>query len=263
MRLKIIIIVFVIVVIFYIFQFVYGYMNKKEHFTSAYYDDAEHYEDSPNKTDQQPYELRIFILDEIDKLNITDKNLKGNVMESLFSESSMKELEGMTKEQRVQKIKNVSQSAANNSKGVLQETSIVKPIVVAPIKTVTPVKAEFTEPEIDKNLDHHLKDMFNTSSVKLPGIKDYYDNKENLINDKLTTAINALSELKNSISNNKKEQYIPELPKPPIMTHHEDIVKEKTLPEPDVSKTKAEVDVLSKPKSLIEGFENIYNYAPY
>jgi nucleoside-diphosphate kinase len=91
MRLRIIIIVFVVVVIFYFFQLILGYMNKKEHFTSHYFDDVEKYENAPNVSQEKPvestkpYELRIFLLDEIEKLNISDKSIKGNIMEKTFS----------------------------------------------------------------------------------------------------------------------------------------------------------------------------------
>lgn len=230
MRLRIIIIVFVVVVVFYFFQLIFGYMNKKEHFTSHYFDDVERYENAPTVTQEsersentKPYELRIFLLDEIDKLNISDKTIKGNVMETLFSESSMNELIKMTKEDRIKKVKEVYDKAQDTS-----STPIVKP------------PEKFVE---EKSFDEKLKAHFASGTIHLPEVKDYFENdfknKSEKAISKLDVAITALTDMKDILRGNTKEPYIPDIPVVPP-----------TPPKPTS-------------KELIEGFENVRGFAYY
>ncbi len=83
MKTRIIIGVFVVVAVFYFAQLLVNFMSKKEHFSTSYFDDVERYEDAPPpKTEDNSYKLRIFLLDEIDKLGESEKSVKGNIMET-------------------------------------------------------------------------------------------------------------------------------------------------------------------------------------
>ena len=253
-RLKIIITVFAIIVVFYFFQFLFGYMKKKEHFTSSYYDDVEHYENSDkvhqetdNDNEKEKYELRIFLLDEIDKLNITDKIVKGNIMETLFSDTSMDNLSKMSKEKRIEQVKNVYQSAVNVKSSVTQET-------VPTTKNATHIAEEMDEEEpspdmYKKPFENQIKQMFKGSDFKLPNPDDYlsfdHKNRENQFNEKYEHIVETLTQMKELMTNNKPEPKIPHIPQPLPMV--EEFTNSK-------AKTKG---------GLIEGFENIKEYATY
>ena len=230
MRLRIIIVVFVVVVVFYFFQFILNTMQKKEHFSSHYYDEVETYED-PKKDD---YDLRLELLNEIDNLNITDSKLKASVMELVFSDISQKKFKELKenksladfKTEAAKEIKNIYQAALNNGKTVTQEL---------PIQKVTKNNS------ISEHLDNYLKN----ANVTLPDFKDYYandfNNKKEKFNDQLDEVITGLGKLKDLINNKEKEPYIPDLPIPPKSLLNEEEVK----------------------KPIVEGFENIQSYANF
>ena len=224
MRLKIIVVVFAIVGVFYFVQFVFGLMGKKkEHFTSDYYDEVENYEDAPKPAaaKEEEYDMRIALLEEIDKLPITDSKVKGSVMEAVFSDVSMNKLKDMSKEKRKEEIKTIYQTITTGD--VKQETVIKKPVA------------------------EQVKSMFTEGSIPVPSFKDYYENdfrnKTNKALDKLDLVIKNLEDMKGILSSTpEKEAYVPDLPIPP------------SLPEKPESKPKP---------PLIEGFENIREYAFY
>lgn len=223
-KMKIVFAVFVLVIVFYVFQFIFDYMKKKEHFTSHYFDDVEHYNDAPPKeadkkpvepkkevvmpetpAETKPYELRIFVLDEIEKLNITDKAVKGAVMETLFSESSMKELESMSKEQRIAKVKSVHDTAA---KGGAATGAVATGAVAG--AAVTAAKQAFDQLPVvgsssvsggsSKGIEDKLKSYF-TNVIKEEPVKDHFDGddireKVSKASEKLDDVIDNLKEMK-------------------------------------------------------------------
>ena len=254
-KIKVIIIVFAIVIVFYVVQFLSGYMKKKEHFTSSYYDDVEHYDNPPAATTgEQAYDLRLLILDEIDKLNITDKVIKGKIMETLFSDVSMNQLKGMTSDQKITYIKNVYQSAANIvSQEVLPAASVVTttPVVATPKATFeNSPDAEFT---VKPQLKDHVKALFENSPVALPGMEDYFKNsyiqKEQQIKDKMSQVMGTLADMKELMANPEVKVNIPELPKPPLMV----------TPSPAEEKSKPVIEGFAN----IDGFEAVKQYANY
>lgn len=268
-RMKIIIAVFLLAIVFYFLQFMLEFIKKKEHFTSSYFDDVEesssersrlreHFEDAkaaPKEApaDNKPYELRIFILDEIEKLNIADKTIKGNVMEALFSETAMKELEGMTKDQRVAKVKSVYDGA----KGAAPAAPAKAPAAqVAPKQSYTdaPSKPDdsgkFIEEKIkayfsnEVKIDSEPNEQSEQSEQSEPSKESFDDSvlqaRVQKAAEKLDVVIHNLKEMKGFLST--KEGYnqpaqtntrLPELPKVP------------------------------KDPFLVEGFENIRGYAYY
>ena len=256
---KIIIAVFLLVIVFYFLQFMLEFLKKKEHFTSTYFDDSENYEDrrkvehfeevapkaaeaakpaaapkAPEPSENnKPYELRIFILDEIEKLNISDKTIKGNVMEALFSETMMKELEGMSKEQRITKVKAVYDSS--NKAGV---AAPAEPAAKLPTTGQGKVQQEAKK---DNFIEDSIKSYF-TNTVEEPNEpeptkKEQYNDsglqtKVLKASEKLDVVIDNLKEMKGILTG--KENYSgPELPK------------------------------IAKDPFLVEGFENIRGYAYY
>jgi hypothetical protein len=296
LKLRIIIAFFSAIALFYICQFIISYMNKKEHFSSRYYDDVEKYEDAPSngggktnisdapkelpnepvdkadtKTDN--YDLRILLLKKIDKLNITDSKVKASLMEKLFADESMKELKPLSNEQRTQKVNDAFQE--------VQAEKIAE-------KTI----------EVDKDteaLHNQIKNNFKTEKEKLemPEIKDYFNNdvnnRINKASDKLDNVIDGLKDLKDILKgtdSTAKEQYIPDLPTPPKATFKADQQKVETpvtapTPTPPVIEKYTERDIgksiassagnpilsqaagFAAPSQLIEGFENIRSYAMY
>ena len=248
---KIIIAVFLLVIVFYFLQFMLEFLKKKEHFTSSYFDDSENYEDrrsvehfeeaapkaapkAPESNENsKPYELRIFILDEIEKLNISDKTIKGNVMEALFSETTMKEMDGMTKEQRIAKVKavyDISNKAAPAAAPAA--TPAAKPATTGEGKVKQEVKK-------DHFIEESIKSYFSNTveEPNEPTQKEQYNDgglqtKVQKASEKLDVVIDNLKEMKGILSG--KENYSgPEIPKMP------------------------------KDPFLVEGFENIRGYAYY
>lgn len=313
LKLRIIIAFFSAIALFYICQFIISYMSKKEHFSSRYYDDVEKYEDAPatsriseepnetTKADAKPdaksdnYDLRIFLLQQIDTLNITDSKVKASLMEKLFTPDSMSQLKPMSNEQRIQKVNDVFHEVEGNK---IEEKS---------------VKVD-TESE---SLHNQIKNNFNAEKdkVEFPGIKDYFENdfnnRINKASDKLDNVIEGLTDLKDILkgSNSKqKEQYIPDLPVPkPIKVEQKMTSSAPTIASdnntkvtaptasaptasaPTVSAPTASAGIeryteryignsiassagnpilsqaagLAAPSQLIEGFENIRSYALY
>ena len=196
MRMRIIIVVFTVILVFYLFQFVFNMLKKKEHFSTKYYDDVEEYQDAPKSTEDE-YDMRISLLNEIDKLEIADSKLKGSIMESVFSDVTMKKLKDLSKEARTQEVKNIYQAALNQGR-VAQEA----PVVVKPSVSTT------------------VKSMFE-NGPDLPDVKDYYENdsrnKANKALEKLDNAIDALKDMKDILKDRaEKEPYIPDVPVPPL-----------------------------------------------
>ena len=229
MKTRIIIGVFVVVAVFYFAQLLVNFMSKKEHFSTSYFDDVERYEDAPPpKAEDNSYKLRIFLLDEIDKLGVSDKSVKGNIMETLFSESKMKELESKTKEERIAIVKKVYEDA--------------KP-AAAPAAIVTQETAVATDAPTQKTLGDQAKAYF--ENIDMPEIKDYYQNQfQNVASqagEKLDVAISSLKDIKDILQGKfAKEPYVPDLPVAP------------KLPGEQAPK-----------KPVIEGFENIRSFAFY
>ena len=107
LKYKIIIVIFIVLLFLYASYFLFNYYNTKatkktqEAFTIEDDDDVEHYEEPPVSTKKKvdppsEYDQRVFILDEIEKLNIDDKEIKGKLMETLFSEATLTKMNGMT-----------------------------------------------------------------------------------------------------------------------------------------------------------------------
>jgi len=117
---KIIIVVFILIALLYAGHFIIDYMNsnkKKEAFT-LFDDDVEHYEEpkTPPKSkvseknnahttsEESKYDLRVLILDDIESLEIADKDQKGKIMEVMFNEDTLKKVATLSDRQRLKFI---------------------------------------------------------------------------------------------------------------------------------------------------------------
>jgi hypothetical protein len=136
------------------------------------------------------YELRILLLEEIDKLQITDKTIKGNVMESLFSEISMKELQTMSKEQRVQKVKDIYAGASS--------------------RTAAPTV------EVKPSIHDNIKSYFTVDNLTMPKSPESAKTNDVIIkkaSEKIDLVIDNLKDMKNIL--NGKEEYSESYPDKP------------------------------------------------
>ncbi len=113
MKLKIIILVFIIIALLYAVYFIVNQLNenskKKETFIID--DDVEHYEDPVVKTppekktvkteaESDKYDTRVLILNDIEKMDITDKEIKGKWMEYLFTSDVINKISSMANTER-------------------------------------------------------------------------------------------------------------------------------------------------------------------
>lgn len=257
-KMKIIFAVFVLVIIFYFMQFMLEFMKKKEHFSNRYFDDVEHYEDAPSKPAatpdvMKPYEVRLFLLDEIDKLNITDKSAKGALMETLFSEATMKEFDNLSdsKESRDKlsaKVKSVYESVKAPSVAAApvvaapltapKTESAEAPKQVAAADASAPAKFE-NAPEKTDGFEHKMKAFFANNEVGSATLD--LKSKVNKASEKLDVVIDNLQDMKQLLSDSaaSKESYVPS---PPSLSS---------------------IAPLLKKQELIEGFESIRSYATY
>jgi len=166
---KIIIVVFILIALLYAGHFIINSMNsnkKKEGFT-LFDDDVEHYEEPPKTTikksstttsEETKYDLRVLILDDIEKLQITDKDLKGKLMEIMFNEDTLKKTSTMSDNQRYDFIKtNYASLTSTNpieKSSFTEDTKSKEP----PQKTDTPTTSSANTSAISQELIHMTAD---------------------------------------------------------------------------------------------------------
>ena len=111
-KLKIVIVIFVAIAFLYAGHFIINYMatTKQEGFTEDF-NDVEHYEEpaepsrkADNKVTSK-YDQRILILDDIEKLQIKDKEVKGKLMETMFDDDILNQVASMSSSERLTFIK--------------------------------------------------------------------------------------------------------------------------------------------------------------
>lgn len=124
MKFKIIIVIFVAIAFMYIGHFIINYMGgkTKQESVTEEFNDVEHYEEpappepkniasttssatSSASTSPMKYDQRILILDDIEKLDIPNKEIKGKLMEKLFDDSVLKDISEMSASERSAFIK--------------------------------------------------------------------------------------------------------------------------------------------------------------
>jgi hypothetical protein len=134
-------------------------VNKKKEAFTLFDDDVEHYEEpkASNKkssittSEETKYDLRVLILDDIEKLKINDKDTKGKLMEIMFNEDALKKTASMSNNQRIdfinEKYKSINSSVdkssfANDENKSKENSKENEESSVPEKKTQTDVKAD-------------------------------------------------------------------------------------------------------------------------
>ena len=237
MKIKIIIVIFVAIAFLYVGHFIINYMaktTKQEGFMERFNDieDVEHYEEpqelpkkATGKTQgSSKYDQRILVLDDIEKIKITDKDLKGKLMEILFDDEMLKQISDMSASERLTYIKKKYESMVKSATSDVKEDEAELPKETAQEATksgfepTTPTETPSATPEVDTS---------------------------GLLN-KTQETISALKSVQLGLSEIHK---IAETFKSHVQkTHHTD---KSSFKEPYIP-----------PTTLIEGFENARSYAP-
>lgn len=227
---KIIIVVFVAIAFLYAGHFVINYMNnskKRETFVDD--DDVEHYEEPPKQTTkpaattasaESNYDLRVLILDDIEKLHVTDKEVKGKLMEELFSKAGLDKIGPMTSTDRLAYIKSEYEKLKTGGTAPsATETAAPKPQPAAQPSVSTPAadpkpqaapKAEFTNQDTSsegKELVTKTREALNHLQYVQNGLQDIQKYAEGL---KSSFEVKPLPPAAPSVAENYKEPRIPE-----------------------------------------------------
>jgi len=266
MRLKIIVVVFVVIAILYGIHFMLTYMGKKKEtfVDDLMEDDVEHYEDvskptkeSDPKAQESKYAQRILVLDDIEKLHITDKEVKGKLIEYVFMDTVFDDLTKKTSSERYDAIEKKYQELQKEgstqtppppvpSSPPQPSSAPLSPTVPSVPQTQTnpssipagePVEAPKL-PEQDQKREHLAAAPTQVQKTSMDA--DLVKKTQEALNH-LQYVENGLNEIHNYARNIKipyKEPMLPDFPK----LH----------------------DPVKDMKELIEGFENVQSYgAPW
>lgn len=257
-KFKIVIVIFVVIFILYGIHFLVSFIGdkkKKETFINNLMtnddDDVEHYEDVakpdvPLITSEIKYDQRILILDHIDTLSITDKEVKGKLMEILFSDESLKQVANMTTVQRNKFIddKYIELKSSSRLLPVPEENE-------TPIKNIIDTKVT-TKPDVKPDVKPETKVAMKLPSTipeTTPLTKSEFTANVNA--DLAKKAQEALSHL----------QYV-ETGLNDIQNYAKNF--KQTFKQPDVPTiphVEEKVNFADNFKDFIEGFENVKSYA--
>jgi hypothetical protein len=269
---KIIIVVFILIALLYAGHFIIDYMNSnknKEKFT-LFDDDVEHYEDSQDTksvkkniasesrrskknivsnttSDESKYDLRVLILDDIESLKITNKEIKGYLMETMFEEDTLKKVAILSDKERLEFIKDKSTLFEKSTS--VEKSTLTKSTekLISQFKgvddtdnentnnTKTSSKTPSNTPSnsaLSQELVHRTEDAM----TKLQNVKKELDTVQKSLTDMQKYAVNIDPSTKIDLST-KSGFSMPEIPELPGMQ--------------SMGST-----------SVIEGFENIRGFAP-
>ena len=235
MKYKIIIVVFAAVMLLYICHYFVQQLSttssaKKETFIVD--DDVEHYEEPPvqeNKaaalaTSSEPkYDLRVLVLDDIEKLRILDKDLKGKLMQEIFND--IDNLKGMSTAERELYIKK-KYDIMKVSNAVASTTATTAEIATSTVSAILPTKVE-------------------TDSFEEPSRQLFTKTEEALVN--LLKVQTGLKEIPSQAAAQPPTQ-------PPIGPSM--LVSGQSI-------SAAPAPSISALEKFVDGFENIVSYAPY
>lgn len=240
MKYKIIIVVFLLILFLYAGHFVITYLNNNKTKESFIDDDIEHYEDSTPKTTpkvtttETKYDLRILILDDIEKLNISDKEVKGKLMQTIFADDEfMKSLESKS----TKRFELIQEKYNQLNKTDLPSQPPI-PLNTTQEESSIPVKAVVSP---------GVKDKFTTDT---PVSSKTDDTNKELVT-KTEEALNHLQYVQNNLKDIQtyaksvaKTISTPPVPSTTVPTAPKSTFREPNLPEP-----------------FIEGYENVTSYA--
>lgn len=242
---KITIFVFLALVFLYFLHFVITYDRTKETFVEE--DDIEHYEEpkvvpppppSSAKPASTTYDMRIMILDDIEKLNLTDKSLKGKLMQDVFAdEAALKALESNTSEDRIAFVKSKLEALKTKDEFVnAGDTSTTANATPASLPIATPPKAPGA-PALPES-----KDVLVRAEEALAHLQKVEANLK-----QIQTAFGQQQSAEvDSKKNNTGATNIPDSLPPTVGI---------------TTAVKSNFTEPSLPQAFIEGFENIQNYA--
>lgn len=273
MKFKIIILVFIVIALLYAVHFVLTQLDKgKKKETFVIDDDVEHYED-PVVTSPKPkadakedtksetkYDTRVLILNDIEKMDINNKEIKGQLMEYLFASDVIAKISSMANNER---------SIFIQSKYDLLKTGVKLDSTSSETTTKVSSVAEHT-PEKKPEHKSENKSEFNSNTDSKPASivppkpnkvsSDIYDglsvsNRELL--SKTEEALEGIFKVQSNIQQiqdniKSKAIYIDKLPEG---------YREPDIPDPDKLKEKLEKNVIEGFQDKISGFENVRNYA--
>jgi hypothetical protein len=164
LKLKIILVIFVALAFMYLGHFIINYMSNKtkQESVTEEFNDVEHYDEPSNqettaKSSNLKYDQRILILDDIEKLAITNKEVKGKLMEKLFEDSVIKTISEMSSSERALFIKKQ-----------LDE------LMVQP-KTEAETKTEKIEPKKTENLDFDPSSLVTKTQETIKSLQSVQD----------------------------------------------------------------------------------------
>jgi hypothetical protein len=279
LKYKIIIVVFAAVVLLYIGHYFVQQLNtnssaKKETFIVD--DDVEHYEEPPAQETQavtlatlsEPkYDLRVLVLDDIEKLRILDKDLKGKLMQEIFND--LDSLKGMSTAERELYIKK-KYDIMKISNAVAATTATTAEIATSAISAILPTKAEtdsFEEPsrQLLTKTEEALVNLLKVQTG-LQEIKTYANAMGNSTAQTAQTAQtipvpNIPSVPPTPTPTFQMPQPSQAVAQPSAQTAQTPIGPSMLVPGQSISAAPA--PSISALEKFVDGFENIVSYAPY
>ena len=262
---KIIIIVFILIALLYAGHFIIDYMNsnkKKEAFT-LFDDDVEHYEEpkqSPKKniaeenkksknettSEESKYDLRVLILDDIETLQITDKDQKGKLMEIMFNENTLKKVSTLSDKERLKfvedKYNSLGVTSSLNEADIKNEDSQLN-------RSVKNVVSRFKGVEDDSSPVEELPTFSTSKNTSNSELSKELVHRTADTMTKLKTVQNNLETVQKSL--NDMQKYVANIdPSSKIDLSSKSGFQMPKIPE------------LPGSSSIIEGFENIRGFAP-
>ena len=275
LKYKIIIVVFAAVMLLYVGHYFVQQLSstssaKKETFIVD--DDVEHYEEPPVQETKAPaalatssepkYDMRVLVLDDIEKLRILDKDLKGKLMQEIFN--NLDDLKGMSTAERELYIKN-KYDVMKVSTAVAATTTTTAEIATSAVSAILPTKAE-------------------TDSFEEPSRQLLTKTEEALVNLlKVQTGLQEIKTYANAMGNStaqtaKTTQTVPvpnipsvpptptptptfQMPQPSQAVAQPPIGPSMLVPGQSISAAPA--PSISALEKFFDGFENIVSYAPY
>lgn len=207
LKLKIILVIFVAIAFMYLGHFIINYMGDKtkQESVTEEFNDVEHYEEPShlepstklNSTSSNlKYDQRILILDDIEKLAITNKDIKGKLMEKLFDDSVLKKISEMSTSERTDFIKKELDELMMKPKKVEAETK------TAAISTLT-------EPKNTEKLNFNPSSLVTKTQETIQSLQSVQDGLKEIhrIAESFTSANTSVQPQKEISS--FKEPYIP------------------------------------------------------
>ena len=235
-KVKIIVVVFVAILILYAVHFIFTQMSnskKKETFIVDD-DDVEHYEDPTNnktstptptkdtsrdtskdvpskdvaKSDSSSYNVRVLLLDDIEELKVSDKDIKGKLMEYLFSSEVIEKVVSMSTSERkafVQSKYDALKTGTSLENGTVSKDSN------------TDKKDQFADTAVSTDL---TKTIYSKTTDALTSLKSV----QNTLTDIQKSLDSINTDVASKSKDTPKENYRePELPKLPFIEGFENV----------------------------------------